>query len=226
MHIRVLVQIISFLFAFNHLFSNVENSDGKMDASRTNKPLSNSEASNAEGSVHTRGDGGIPQDSEKAYFWFKQSGKERLLNLEDHNIVYHMILNEAWEKNLLVDGFQQRTESGRNGNGVESENEFSIIIDPEVQKSLAKDPVVKLTISPKYPINLRPFGITGKVLTRFIIDEEGNVISPTVEESNNRNFNNNVIRALRQWKFSPAERNGETVKIEARLLFLFKLSPE
>ena len=104
-------------------------------------------------------------------------------------------------------------------------DEYSIIIDPEVQESLAKDPVVKLTVSPKYPINLKPFGVTGKVLTRFIIDEEGNVISPTVEESNNRSFNNNVIRALRQWKFSPAERNGETVKVEARLLFLFKLNP-
>ena len=103
MHIRVSVQIVSFLFSFNYLSSNIENSDGEMGASKTYIPLANSEAIKAEDSVYTRGDG-IPQDSEKAYFWFKQSGKERLLNLEDHNIVYHMILNEAWEEGLLVDG--------------------------------------------------------------------------------------------------------------------------
>ena len=97
----------------------------------------------------------------------------------------------------------------------------SIIIEPEVRKTLAKDSVVRRTVSPKYPTNLKALRVTGEVLTQFRIDEKGNVISPTVVKSSNRSFNNNVINALRQWRFSPAERNGEAVEIEARLLFLF-----
>lgn len=132
-----------------------------------------------------------------------------------------MILNEAWEKGLLDGGSNREADSGKGKN--ESANGYSIFIDPEVRKSLAKDPIVRVTVSPKYPINLKANRVTGQVLTRFIINEEGDVISPTVLKSDNRNFNDNVIEALRQWKFSPAERNGEAVRIEARLLFLFGL---
>lgn len=215
-----LALVILILFWAKYLFSSNENRDGEMDTLKLDDLQFNFEANNAKGSGHARGDG-IPQDFEKAYHWFRQSGKERHLNSEDQDIVYHMILNEAWEKDLLVDDLYEITDSDTNK--VESVNGNSIIIDPEVRKTLAKDPVVRRTVSPKYPIDLRALGVTGKVLTRFKIDKRGNVISPTVVESSNGSFNNSVIYALRQWKFSPAERNGEAVEIEARLLFMFNL---
>ena len=217
---RGLALFILSLFWANSLFSNNEKRDGEMDTSKPDIQFSDFETSNTKGSVQVSGDG-ISQDFEKAYFWFKQSSKEQHLNSEDQDIVNHMILNEAWEDSLLDDDFHHGADSNKNVN--ESANEYSIIIDPKVRQSLAKDPVVTATVSPKYPIDLKTLGITGKVLTQFIIDEKGDVKSPTVVESSNRSFNNNVINALRKWKFSPAERNGEAIRIEARMLFLFDL---
>ena len=199
---RVLVQIIPILFCFNYLLSNIENT------------------SKAKGLVR-KGVDGIPQDSEEAYLLFKRSAKEYHLNSKDQDIVYHMRLNEDWERALFGNDSHRETDSKTIQDN--SVNGYSIIIDPEVRKSLAKDPVLRQTVSPEYPINLKARGVTGEVLTSFFIDEEGNVISPTVVKTSNRSFNDNVINALRQWKFSPAERNGEAVEIEARLLFLFSL---
>jgi protein TonB len=78
-------------------------------------------------------------------------------------------------------------------------------------------------IAPVYPPELKRNRVQGTVNVVFIVDELGNVKRPSIEKSSNREFNENALKAVRQWKFEPGEKDNKKVKTRVRLPLAFTL---
>ena len=88
---------------------------------------------------------------------------------------------------------------------------------------LDQAPVPVVQIAPVYPPELKRNRVQGTVNVVFIVDENGNVKRPSIEKSSNREFNENALKAVRQWKFEPGEKDGKKVKTRVRLPLAFTL---
>ncbi|MCB1120236.1 MAG: energy transducer TonB [Verrucomicrobiae bacterium] len=88
---------------------------------------------------------------------------------------------------------------------------------------LDKPPVPLVRIAPVYPPELKRNRVQGTVNVVFIVDEFGNVKRPSIEKSSNREFNENALKAVRQWKFEPGEKDNKKVKTRVRLPLSFTL---
>jgi periplasmic protein TonB len=88
---------------------------------------------------------------------------------------------------------------------------------------LDQAPVPLVRIAPVYPPELKRNRVQGTVNVVFIVDELGNVKRPSIEKSSNREFNENALKAVRQWKFEPGEKDNKKVKTRVRLPLSFTL---
>jgi protein TonB len=95
-------------------------------------------------------------------------------------------------------------------------------------QSPAPTPVVenyvrKKIVLPKYPRVAEQRGIQGEVVVEFSIDESGNVLNPEIVSNNASDiFNNNVLRAIKQFSFEPQKVNGMPVAVQnVREVFVF-----
>ena len=88
---------------------------------------------------------------------------------------------------------------------------------------LDQAPVPLVRIAPVYPPELKRNRVQGTVNVVFIVDELGNVKRPSIEKSSNREFNENALKAVRQWKFEPGEKDNRKVKTRVRLPLSFTL---
>jgi TonB family protein len=76
-------------------------------------------------------------------------------------------------------------------------------------------PVALRKVDPKYPPEFRTSHVDGEVLLYAIIRKDGSVDSIQLVHSVDPRLDANAMEALAQWKFSPAEKHGEPVDIEA-----------
>ncbi len=91
--------------------------------------------------------------------------------------------------------------------------------------------VENVTVPPKlirkaeavYPSKARKKGLEGKVIVRALIDTLGNVEKVTVIKSTNKIFNEPAIKAVKQYKFTPAKKGKKKVKVYVRIPVVFKL---
>jgi protein TonB len=74
---------------------------------------------------------------------------------------------------------------------------------------------------PTYPPELRRSNRQGTVYVIFIVNREGRVESPKVEKSTDPAFDQAALDAVRQWRFEPGTRNGETVQFKIRIPITF-----
>ncbi|MBH55040.1 MAG: hypothetical protein CMI18_11945 [Opitutaceae bacterium] len=88
---------------------------------------------------------------------------------------------------------------------------------------LDQPPVPIVQIAPVYPPELKRNRVQGTVNVVFIVDENGSVKRPSIEKSTNREFNENALKAVRQWKFEAGEKDGKKVKTRVRLPLAFTL---
>ena len=86
---------------------------------------------------------------------------------------------------------------------------------------LDQAPVAIVQIAPVYPPKLKRNRVQGTVQVVFIVDENGNVKRPSIEKSSNREFNENALKAVRQWKFEPGGKDGKKVKTRVRVSLSF-----
>lgn len=85
-----------------------------------------------------------------------------------------------------------------------------------------KDAVLRSSILPVYPEGAQSAGISGYVVLVVVIDEKGDVIGITVEESTTGyGFKEVCVEAVQQWKFAPATLKGIPVKFQYRIPFRF-----
>jgi TonB family protein len=85
-------------------------------------------------------------------------------------------------------------------------------------KPVASDlagPVPLRKVDPKYPPELRTAHVEGEVVLYAIIRKDGTVDSIQIVHRVDPNLDANAMEALAQWKFQPAEKNGEPIDLEA-----------
>jgi protein TonB len=61
----------------------------------------------------------------------------------------------------------------------------------------------------------------GTVYIIFIVDERGRVENPIVQSSSDPLFEAPALAAVKQWKFEPGKRNGQTVRFRMRVPMTF-----
>jgi TonB family protein len=80
-------------------------------------------------------------------------------------------------------------------------------------------------VDPKYPPTLMAEHVEGEVILYAVIRRDGSVDSIQVVRGIDPLLDGNAVRALAQWKFRPAERQGEPVNLEAIVHIPFR-APE
>ena len=80
-------------------------------------------------------------------------------------------------------------------------------------------------VNPPYPESARKRGIEGWVELAFTVTPKGTVEDVEVRNSSPASvFDDAAVRALRQWRFEPVERNGEKVPQRALVRLRFEKS--
>jgi len=99
-----------------------------------------------------------------------------------------------------------------------------LLVTPVFAQSKPEPPVPVRTVAPEYPVELRRDGVSGIVMVRCTIDEQGNVIDPTIEKSSNEAFDKPAVAALKKWKFKPAKQDGTpiAIKVSIPIKFVFE----
>jgi len=78
-------------------------------------------------------------------------------------------------------------------------------------------PVPVRTVAPEYPSDLRRDGVSGMVMVKCTIDEQGNVTEPEVLKSSNAAFDKPAVDAVKKWRFKPAKQDGTPVAIKVTI---------
>lgn len=67
--------------------------------------------------------------------------------------------------------------------------------------------------NPIYPVSAARNGNEGWVQLSFVVDENGRVVDPVVEDSSGIvGFEKASLRAMKGWRYEPAKRNGKTIE--------------
>ena len=90
-----------------------------------------------------------------------------------------------------------------------------------IAQTKSEPPVPVRTAAPDYPDELRRDGVSGIVMVKCTIDEQGNVMEPEVVKSSNAAFDKNAVAALKKWKFKPAKQDGTPVSIKVTIPIKF-----
>lgn len=63
----------------------------------------------------------------------------------------------------------------------------------------------------------------GTVYILFIVDKNGRVKDPKVQKSDNPEFDNPALSAVKRWRFDPGKVGGQTVQFRMRVPITFAL---
>ncbi|MDX2185913.1 MAG: energy transducer TonB [Opitutaceae bacterium] len=95
--------------------------------------------------------------------------------------------------------------------------------DAPQEQAFDEAPVALRTPMPAYPKDLHSMKIEGRVAVLVEIDEKGAVTNVQVLKSTNSAFDAPALRAVRNWKFTPAKKDKAPVK--AQVSFSLKFDP-
>jgi len=88
---------------------------------------------------------------------------------------------------------------------------------------LEKRPEAVSQVAPSYPAELRKAKVEGSVTLIFVLNEEGRVEDPRVENSSRPEFEKPALEAIRKWRFSPGEKDGKPVRTYIRVPMRFQV---
>jgi protein TonB len=89
---------------------------------------------------------------------------------------------------------------------------------------LEKRPQPVSQVAPTYPEALRKAKVEGVVTLIFVLDETGRVEDPRVENSSRPEFEKPALDAIRKWRFSPGEKDGQPVRTYIRVPLRFRVT--
>jgi protein TonB len=75
-----------------------------------------------------------------------------------------------------------------------------------------------------YPRALQKARIEGQVTLVFILNEDGRVEDPRIENSTRPEFEAPALEAIRKWRFKPGYKGGQPVRSFIRLPLKFQLT--
>ena len=79
------------------------------------------------------------------------------------------------------------------------------------------------TPPPEYPSKLKQGGVSGVVALKVEIDETGAVTDCSVSKSSNPEFEQPAMNAVKNWKFKPAQKGGNPVKVRLLIPIQFRI---
>ena len=85
-----------------------------------------------------------------------------------------------------------------------------------------KLPVLRVKVDPEYPPSPKALGVEGQVEVNALISETGDVLEVVIIEGQPGGFNSSTVKAVMQWKFEPAVKNGVRVKVWKPITVTFK----
>jgi len=91
-------------------------------------------------------------------------------------------------------------------------------------EDLDQKPVAIAQISPLHPRDLLKAKVEGQVVLLFVVDEQGRVEDPRVENSSRPEFEKPALDAVRKWKFKPGTKEGAPVKTYIRQPIRFSIA--
>jgi TonB family protein len=85
--------------------------------------------------------------------------------------------------------------------------------------------IVETRVLPEYPEDARKGGISGKVMLEVLVREDGTAGSITVKNGipGYPSFEDEAIKAVRQWRFKPATKDGKPVATTVTIPVMFRL---
>jgi len=89
---------------------------------------------------------------------------------------------------------------------------------------LEKRPEAVSQVAPSYPAELRKAKVEGLVTLVFVLDETGRVEDPRVENSSRPEFEKPALDAIRKWRFSPGQKDGQPVRAYIRIPMRFRVT--
>lgn len=103
----------------------------------------------------------------------------------------------------------------------EAAHSRSLVVLPAGDNKNVVFPHVISAKFPDYTQRLINANIAGAVRVQFFIEEDGSVSNPRIHDSPPPELAAIVSRAVMQWKFSPAKRDGVLIRMQARQQFDF-----
>ena len=88
---------------------------------------------------------------------------------------------------------------------------------------LEKKPQPRRQLPPRYPVKAKANGVEGFVLAEFIVDQNGEVESVVVKDSSHSFFEAPTVDAIRNWVFTPGEKDGRKVRTRVRVKIPYTL---
>lgn len=82
-------------------------------------------------------------------------------------------------------------------------------------------PVPVRTVAPDYPRAMREQKVSGVVMVKCTIDEQGNVSETEVSKSSNESFDKFAVDALKKWKFKPGKQDGAPIAMTVTIPIKF-----
>ena len=82
------------------------------------------------------------------------------------------------------------------------------------------------SVQPAYPPPLEEEGIEGRAIVRMRIDTRGSVSEAQVLSATHPLFARSAVRAVSQYRFTPAKQNGRPVESSFTQTFRFRVSEE
>ena len=94
---------------------------------------------------------------------------------------------------------------------------------PDVAAKFDVAPRPLKTKPPVYPSKLRDEGVSGAVIVKIVIDENGKVMAAEAVKSSHEEFREPALAAVRDWTFVPAQVAGKAVRARVSVPLQFSV---
>lgn len=84
-----------------------------------------------------------------------------------------------------------------------------------------ENPVPVRTVAPEYPPLMKTQNVSGVVMVKCTIDEQGNVTETVVAKTTNQAFDQSATDAVKKWKFKPARQDGNPIQVTVTIPIKF-----
>ncbi len=88
-------------------------------------------------------------------------------------------------------------------------------------EDLDQAPKPTVQTPPEYPKELRSKKLKGSVQIVFIVDKNGRVVNPIIQQASHPAFAKPALQAVRRWRFEPGKRSGMPVQFKMRVPIAF-----
>jgi protein TonB len=99
--------------------------------------------------------------------------------------------------------------------------------EPEIFVAVEQSPdcggLQSLRQKVQYPKFARQAGIEGRVIVKFVVNEEGDVTNPTIIRGAHKLLNEEALRAVQQLECTPGKQRGTPVKVQMTMPVVFRL---